>query len=114
MGARGVEDKTAPNYTATLDAIVVALCADYERRESLLCTSSVGRRVAMEYRYINSRMYEAAAEIAGDRYAVQYIIEIGSRIGYTHSRVGFLSEVSYKEQKRCVKLNIARKMHLLD
>lgn len=114
MGARGAVNKENAAYPATLDALVVALCADYERREASLHSSLVCRRVAMEYRYINSRIYEAAAEIAGDRYAAQYIIEIGRRIGYAHSAVNLLSETGYKEQKRLVKFNIARKMHLLD
>ena len=75
---------------------------------------SCTERTGMEYKYINLHMADAAAEIAGERLAPIYIDEIGTRTGYAHSRVDCVSETTYKEQKQSVKINIAKKLHLLD
>lgn len=101
-------------YTASVDALVVALCADYDRREVAMKRGSVSRRTDMEYRYLNFRIMEAAAEIVGEAEAYTYINEIGRKIGYARSQIGTASETTYKIKKGEVKLNIARKLHLLD
>ena len=101
-------------YTETLDALVVALCRDYPRRETALERGSCTHRTGMEYRYINYQMADAAAEISGERLAPIYIEEIGNKIGYAHSQVDCVSETTYKEDKQSIKINIARKLHLLD
>ena len=105
MGARSVE-----TCVGTLDTLIVALCADFERREER-CED---RRVAMEFKYLNARMLDAAAEIVGHRYAAIIIYEIGNRIGYAKSVVPDISESEYKRNKIAVKLNVARKLHLID
>ena len=112
MGARYIK-QTELGYTATLDGLVVALCADYFRREDAIAERNRSRRVDMEYRYLNFLMLDAAAEIAGERAATAFIEEIGSRIGYASSAIP-LSESAYKVRKQEVKLSIARKLHLLD
>ena len=67
----------------------------------------------MEYEYINRRIADATREIVGEEF-LNYIHEIGERIGYAYSKVEDISDTEYKVKKKRVKLNIARKMHLLD
>ena len=110
MGAGNVSDK---GFSDTLDFLIVAFCRDFETRERSIKEKSCKRRTLMEYEYINRRLVDAAREIVGESYRT-YIKEIGERIGYAYSRIEHLSETDYKLKKREVKLNIARKMHLLD
>ena len=96
-------------YTDSLDTLIVALCADFERRSH----GSPDRRVAMEFKYLNTRMTEGAAEIVGHRLAEQMILEIGRRIGYASSMIEDISESTYKRKKQAVKRSIARKLYLM-
>lgn len=98
----------------SLDDLVVSLCRDYKRRESSALSREVTGRTVMEYKYINSKMREGASEIVGGELAGAFITEIGDRTGYAYSLVGCLSESTYKLMKQEVKLNIAKKLHLLD
>ena len=104
MGARSIE-----SCVGTLDTLIVALCADFERREER-CED---RRVAMEFKYLNARMLDAAAEIVGPRYAAIIIYEIGNRIGYASSAIPDISESTYKRRKMAVKTAIAKKLYLM-
>jgi hypothetical protein len=101
-------------YKNTLDNLIVALCLDIERRKTAIEKNEFSPRTIMEYRYINYHIEEAANEIAGERLGAIYINEIGKKIGYAYSKIVCLSELPYKEQKREVKLNIAKKLHLFD
>ncbi len=67
----------------------------------------------MEYEYVNVRLEDAAREIVGSDFEI-YINEIGESIGYASSRIDGISENAYKRKKREVKINIAKKLHLLD
>ena len=109
MGTRNIED----SYTDTLDGVVVALCRDFKRREDAVEKKLCSRRTAMEYEYINARVYDAAREIAG-KYALDYIYEIGERVGYAYSKVDGSSESTYKIMKKEIKKNIAKKLHMID
>lgn len=93
---------------------MVALCLDYGRRCAAIAEGSYGRRVLMEYRYVNFRIYEAAAEIVGENIAERFIFEIGRRIGYAKSELDGMSEVTYKRKKNEIKRAIAEKLHLVD
>ena len=110
MGVGYVNDN---GFSETLDFLIIALCRDFETRERSIKEKSCNRRTLMEYEYINRRLVDAAREIVGESYGI-YIKEIGERIGYAYSRVDGLSETDYKIKKKEVKLNIARKLHLLD
>lgn len=101
-------------FSASLDWLVISLCADYRRREQAIRERTVSRRTAMEYKYINHNIFAAAAEIVTERYARVYIEEIGSRLGFAQSSHDAVSEARYKIEKREVKLNIARRLHLID
>lgn len=99
----------------TLDKLVVALCADYKRREAEIGASSVTHRTEMEYRYFNFKIFDAAAEIVGEKSAYAYIEEIGEHRGYADSEfIEDISERTYKMRKLQVKENIARRLHLID
>ena len=100
--------------TKSVDALVVALCFDYERRERALSEKSVTKRTDTEFRYYNFKIFDAVAQITGERYAVDYIKEIGGRVGYAKTKLDFQSEVSYKNLKKIIKENIAKKLHLID
>lgn len=98
----------------TLDALVVALCRDYVRREVAISNRAVSKRTDTEYRYLNFRIFEAAAEIVGERLAYAYICEIGGMVGYAKSEIDCMSEGTYKTYKRLIIENIAKRLHLSD
>ena len=100
-------------YADTLDGVVVALCADFGRRMVAIDRGELSRRCEMEYRYLNYKISDAATEIAGQRLAPIYIKEIGSRCGYAKTEAYYVSESTYKRQKREIKLNIAKHLHLI-
>ena len=100
-------------YTIAIDVVVVAFCRSYSARELAIRSGKYKKRTLMEYEYINRSLTDAAREIAGDDFD-KYIHEIGYSIGYSASQVDFVSEYEYKRTKKEVKLNIARKLHLLD
>ena len=97
-----------------LDRLIVALCRDYDRRKRAITASSVGKRVRMEYAYLNARILEGAGEITGGALAEKMITEIGNGTGYAYSDLECLSEATYKRYKKEVKKNIARRLHLCD
>lgn len=95
--------------------VVDALCADYGRRERLItseCKPCI--RVEVELRYYNFKIIEAAEEIVGERYARTMIKEIGDATGYAHTALDYMSEATYKETKREVRENIAKRLHLTE
>ena len=98
----------------TLDSLVVALCADYKRRAEAIASGTLSRRTMAEFRYINCKIADAVLEIADKRYVPIYIDEIAKRTGFAYSRVDALSEISYKTQKQMIKVNIAKKLHLIE
>ena len=110
MGA-GYLDLT--DYRTTLDVLIIAFCKDYFHRKSVIESGVGTRRTRMEYEYINDRIASAAREIVGDDFEI-YINEIGNALGYAKSNVPYISESGYKRYKRAVKINIAKKLHLID
>ena len=100
-------------YRDTLDFLVVGFCRDYSKRKEAIATQSCAKRTRMEYEYINRRIEDAAMEIVGTEYEI-YINEIGRYVGYAQSAVSDVSESTYKQLKKEVKVNIAKKLHLLD
>ena len=99
---------------STLDTLVIALCLDYGRRREAIEEGGVSKRVDTEFRYLNFKIFDAVAEIAGEEDAESFIREIGERRGYAKSELWHLSEGTYKDYKRTIKDNIAKKLHLTD
>lgn len=96
------------------DALAAALCADYFRREKAIREGETPLRVRMEYEYLNRRIYTAARELCErEEDALGYIEEIGAKRGYAKSRFT-VSEKTYKIKKKEVKINILRRLFLLD
>lgn len=102
------------NVESSLDTLIIALCLDYGRRQRAIEERSVTKRTDTEFRYYNFKIFDAAAEIVGERFAVRYIEEIGERVGYAKSSLDCVSEITYKNYKRMIKDNIAKKLHLCD
>jgi len=100
-------------YRDTLDFLIVGFCRDYSERKAAIAQEKCNRRTRMEYEYINQRIADAAIEIVGDNYEI-YIKEIGRHVGYARSAVNGICESEYKKRKKDVKVNIAKKLHLLD
>lgn len=96
-----------------LDAVVIALCADFSRRAEAIALGNLPYNVIMEYRFLNYRIMNAAVEIAGSRDAKLFIKDIGGNIGYADSELWILSERAYKRRKKEVKDNIARRLSLI-
>ena len=96
-----------------LSDIVIALCADYERRNSVIKDKSERERVISEYLYINSKLFGAAAEIAGPEQAERYINDIGNAIGYARTEVEDVSEGTYKKMKSEIKENMYRRLNFV-
>ena len=96
-----------------LEGLIVALCADFCRRSKVIQDKSAPYNVIMEYRFLNYRIVNAAIEIAGSRDALEFIWDIGSGRGYAESELWVLSEAVYKQRKKEVKSNIARRLSLM-
>lgn len=101
------------NIDITLAELIRAACADYERRASLICAGCMPRRVDMELRYLNFKIYDAAAMVVGKEEAQRFIYEIGRKVGYVKSSFSYLSESTYKIYKREVVENIAKSLYLV-
>lgn len=98
----------------SLDILISALCLDYWRRQKAIEERMVTPRTDTEFRYYNFKIFDAAAEIVGERFATIYINDIGRRVGYAKTELNCVSEVTYKGYKRMIKDNIAKKLHLCD
>ena len=96
----------------TLDAVIIALCADYARRAAAIEDGRIPFNVIMEYRFLNYRILNAAMEAAGERDAMSFVNELGKRRGYVDSET-YLSESVYKNRKKEVKENIAKKLSFI-
>ena len=103
----------SPLMDKSLEDIVVAMCADFERRDLAIKEKALPKRVLMEYKFLNLKILEATMEIVGTRNARIFINEIGARRGYAKSDVDEMSEPTYKRKKAEAKLNIAKKLSLL-
>lgn len=109
----GFRNLRSLGYRDTLDLIVIAFCKDYMHRKEAIADGKTSKRTRMEYEYINERIAEAAREVVGDNFEI-YIKEIGAATGYAKSGISGICECTYKAYKKEVKINIARKLHLLD
>ena len=97
---------------SSLDVLVTALCRDFSRRDEAIKSGNAERRTLIEFRYLNLKILEATRDLVEDRYVMLYIKEIGENIGYANSEVEGFSEVAYKNFKKSIKENIAKKLHL--
>ena len=97
-----------------LSVLVRAQFGDFERRRRILEQESPKRRVRMEMVYLNTRLYDAAAELVGASLADAFIRDIGEGIGYTSSSLfDCMSEACYKRYKSELIRSEARRLYLL-
>lgn len=101
-----------PDYS-TIDMIVKSLAADYERRADAIAKNELDPKVLMEYRYYNTKMFNAAAEIVGEKEAERYIYDIGNGKGYPKDEAIYISEPLYYKRKLACKRSIARALNLM-
>lgn len=96
-----------------VEKMVIAICADYQRRAKVIKEGGASYRVLMEYKFLNYRVLDATAEIVGLPNAQSFIHDIGAQIGYGRTSLYHMSEVTYKSRKEEVKINIARRLAYL-
>ena len=102
----------SPLMDKSLEDIVIALCADFERRRLAIEEKALPKRVLLEYKFLNLRILEGTIEIVGISNARKFIDDIGARRGYAKSSIEDISEPSYKKLKAKAKLSIAQKLYL--
>ena len=112
MGDLQGEEMSKPGIESSLDRLVVALCADYERRARLIREGGIPLRMLSELSYLNMKILEGAEEEAYCDGMV-FISEIGAKVGYVNSELDFMSESTYKRRKAQVKQSIAKKLYLI-
>ena len=98
----------------TVDDVVISLCLDYGRRKRCIEEGFTSYRTDTEHRYLNFYIFDAACEVAGERYAEVFINEIGRRTGFAKTSLEGFSEITYKGYKRRIIDLIAKKLHLID
>lgn len=101
------------NLDKSVFELVVAICGDFERRRKLIEEGRLPRRVEMELRYLNVKVYDATVEVVGDDNAEQFINEIGNKVGYAKTQIWDMSECTYKCYKKEVMKNIAKRLYLV-
>jgi hypothetical protein len=99
---------------SSIECLITAIVADYGRRAEEIAKKELSPRVIMEYRYYNTKIYNAVAEIVGESQADRYISDIGGRKGYPRNGDIYYSEAIYYRKKQACKVGIARALNLID
>ena len=95
-----------------VDAVVVALCADFSRRQAAIEARCSPVRVDMEHRYLNFKIHEAVRRVCKSEDEAEILIEeIGTQTGYARSRTDDC-ELTYKRRKRRAMDAIAEALYL--
>ena len=98
----------------SIDMVITALAADYKRRAEEIAKNELPPRIIMEYRYYNTKIFNAAAEIVGEIDAERYIDDIGSKKGYPANGEIYVSERLYYRRKLECKRGIARALNFIE
>lgn len=101
-------------YTESLSKLIDVLCSDFDRREGSIAEGLCSERTMVEFKYYNYKMLEGAGEIVGPELARIMISEIGHRVGYAKTKINCMSESMYKNKKLECKIQMAKKLHLID
>ena len=75
--------------------VITSLAADYRRRAEEIAKNELPVRIIMEYKYYNTKMFNAVAEIVGEADAERYIADIGSGKGYSQNTDIYISETIF-------------------
>ncbi len=93
--------------------LVIALCGDYDRRESILRRQAAAPDVLSMYDALNRGIDRAVAEVCEVGIRTQIRRDIGDRRGARRSPIICLSEGTYKRRKREAQYRIAKELRLL-
>ena len=80
MGNQQGDKMSRSGIESSLDRLIVALCADYERRARLIREGGIPLRMLSELSYLNMKILEGAEEEACYDGMI-FISEIGARVG---------------------------------
>lgn len=93
--------------------VVIALCGDYDRRESIIRRSAAEPDVLAMYDALNRSIDRAVGEVCEVGIRTQIRRDIGDRRGARRSPIICLSEGTYKKRKRETQYRIAKELRLL-
>ena len=103
------EDRLPPE----VGRLVIALCGDYDRRESILRREAAEEDVLALYRALNRGIDRAVSEVCEVGIRTQIRRDIGDRRGARRSPIICISEGTYKRRKRAAQFRIAKELRLL-
>ena len=93
--------------------VITSLAADYRRRAEEIAKNELPVRIIMEYKYYNTKIFNAVSEIVGEADAERYIADIGSGKGYSQNTDIYISETTYYKRKMECKERIARTLNFI-
>lgn len=105
--------RAAPSLPDGVRRLVIALCDDYDRRESELRRGAASPEVLARCEQLNRGIDAAVGRVCEASIRTQMRRDIGERRGARRSPLYFLSEGTYKRRKRDSQYEIARELHLL-
>ena len=98
---------------AEVRQLVIALCADYDRRERILRRGAATPDVLSVFESLNRGIDRAVAETCEIGIRTDIRRDIGAKRGARRTQLYFLSEGTYKRRKRDAQHRIAEELHLL-
>ena len=98
----------------SLDMVITALAADYKRRAEEIAKKELPPRIIMEYKYYNTKIFNAVAAVVGEADAERYISDIGSHSGYPKNGDIYVAEAIYYRRKRECRGGIARALNFIE
>lgn len=93
--------------------LVIALCGDYDRRESILRRAAADPEVLAYFEHLNRGIDRAMAAVCEEGIRTQLRRDIGLRRGARRSPIYCIGEGTYKRRKRASQYRIAKELKLL-
>lgn len=93
--------------------VVIALCADYDRRERALCKGDADAAVLANYACLNRTIDRAVAAVCEEGICRQIRADIGARRGARRTPLYYLGEGTFKRRKRAAEYHIAKALSLV-
>ena len=97
----------------TVERIVDALCADYDRRRNAISGGGLESDTDEFYRELNSAIEESVSESCEEGIRAEMLRDLKLRRGYNRSMMYGISEGAYKRRKRLAKYIIARRLNYI-
>lgn len=96
-----------------VDRIIIHLCHDYNRRKNMLARGAVHGQVKRFYTYLNTAIDEALSEECEAGIRSYMLDDIAENRGYRKTPIYCISQVTYYDRKRRVKVAIAKRLHYI-